>query len=69
MGDSNSQDSVKRAALSEADKLLRQCYAALVPGPPDPSLGSGEGHQKTREVHATIGLVPNFNLEGLTLVR
>ena len=47
-------------------KALRQCYAALADGVPDPTLGSGAGAEQG-EVHRTIGLEAMLDVERRTV--
>ncbi len=49
-------------------KALRQCYAALAKGEPDPTLGSGIGAEQG-EVHRTIGLESMLEVERRTVER
>ena len=49
-------------------KALRQCYAALAKGEPDPTLGTGIGTEQG-EVHRTIGLEAMLEVERRTVGR
>ena len=49
-------------------KALRQCYAALAQGAPDPTLGAGVGVEQG-EVHRTIGLERMLEVERRTVER
>jgi 2-methylisocitrate lyase-like PEP mutase family enzyme len=54
--------------LMAAHKALRQCYAALAEGKPDPLLG-GEPGREQHEVHRTIQLDRMLAVEKATVEK
>jgi methylisocitrate lyase len=55
--------------LMAAHKALRQCYAALAAGAPDPLLGAGGNKGEEAKLHETIGLAHMLEIERRTVER
>ena len=55
--------------LMAAHKALRECYAALAEGRPDPLLGPGGNKIEQEKVHQTIGLEQMLEIERRTVER
>jgi len=55
--------------LMAANRALRDCYAAMIAGKPDPLLGAGGAKVEQERIHAAIGLEDMLEIERRTVER